>query len=370
VSAEATASHGTAVPALTLERRIERQAYALGFDLAGFVRLGPAETAGHFDAWLARGCEGEMHYLARDPALRHDTRRPHPGAVSAIVVGMDYGGHEPTGPVARYARGDDYHDLMKDRLRQLHAWLSTTVGAEVPGRAYVDTAPILERDLARRAGLGWFGKNTTLINPRRGSYFFIGSLFVAIELEPSAPFDADRCGSCTRCLDACPTEAFDGPRALDARKCISYLTIEHRGAIAEELRAGIGEWLYGCDVCQEVCPWNVRFGRELPAHSAFSPRPIFVDTDARTLARQLLTMAPDDYAAAFRGSAIKRAKLWMLQRNAAAVLANVGTDEDLPVLYALRDHDHAVVREQVRAAVAQIVQRGGEGTPPSAGHPT
>jgi epoxyqueuosine reductase len=352
------------VPALTLEQRIERLAYALGFDLAGFVRLGLAETAGHFDDWLARGCEGEMHYLARDPALRHDTRRPHPGAVSAIVVGMDYGGHEPTGPVARYARGDDYHDLMKDRLRQLHAWLSTTVGAEVPGRAYVDTAPILERDLARRAGLGWFGKNTTLINPRRGSYFFIGSLFVAIELEPSAPFDSDRCGSCTRCLDACPTEAFDDTRAGCA-KCISYLTIGLPRASPSCGR----ESANGCTgaMCAGSVPMERGSGESCRRTRRF-PRPIFVDTDARTLARQLLTMAPDDYAAAFgdRRSAPSSgcssatpppcSRMWGPTRSAGAVR--------------LRDHDHAVVREQVRAAIAQIVQRGGEVRPPSAGHPT
>ncbi|MEP7384503.1 MAG: QueG-associated DUF1730 domain-containing protein, partial [Gemmatimonadota bacterium] len=150
-------------PSLPLEAWIEREAYALGFDLVGFVRLGIAETAGHFDDWLAYGREGEMHYLSRDPTLRHDTRRPLPGAISAIVVGMNYGGRESTGPIARYARGDDYHDVMRTRLRQLHGMLSERVGAEVPGRPYVDTAPILERDLARRAGLGWFGKNTNLI---------------------------------------------------------------------------------------------------------------------------------------------------------------------------------------------------------------
>lgn len=343
-------------PAPSLEARLEREAYALGFDLVGFVRLGPAETAGHFDDWLALGRAGTMDYMGRDPALRHDTRRPHPGAVSAIVVGLDYGGAEPSGPVARYARGDDYHDVMRDRLRQLHAGLEAAVGHEVPARPYVDTAPILERDLARRAGLGWFGKNTNLINLGRGSYFFIGSLFVAHELQPSEPFAADRCGSCTRCIEACPTDALVAPRELDARRCISYLTIEQRGAIDEELREAVGGLLYGCDICQEVCPWNVKFARALPDESPFRSREAFDGKDARALARALLTMSAEEYARAFRGSAMKRAKLRGLQRNAAVVLGNVGTAEDVGVLARVRD---AVPDELVREHVAWALGRVG-----------
>ena len=307
---------------LSLERRLERHAYALGFDRVGFVRLGPAETAGHFDDWLARGAHGDMAYLARDVAVRHDSRRPHPGAVSAIVVLMDYGGREPGGPVARYARGDDYHDVMRARLRALHAALCDEVGAPVDARPYVDTAPILERDLARRAGLGWFGKNTMLINPTLGSFTFIGSLFVAMALAPSAPFDADRCGTCTRCLDACPTQAFDGPRQLDARRCVSYLTIEHRGDIPDALRAGVGERLYGCDVCQEVCPWNVKFARALGDGSPYAPRTVVAGREAQALAGELLAMDEAGYQAAFRGSAMKRAKLVGLRRNAEVVAGN------------------------------------------------
>jgi epoxyqueuosine reductase len=343
-------------PAQSLEARLEREAYALGFDLVGFVRLGPAETAGHFDDWLALGRAGTMDYMGRDPELRHDTRRPHPGAVSAIVVGLDYGGAEPSGPVARYARGDDYHVVMRDRLRQLHAGLEAAVGHEVPARPYVDTAPILERDLARRAGLGWFGKNTNLINPGRGSYFFIGSLFVAHELQPSAPFAADRCGSCTRCIEACPTDALVAPRELDARRCISYLTIEQRGAIDEELREAVGGLLYGCDICQEVCPWNVKFARALPDESPFRSREALDGKDARVLARALLTMSAEESARAFRGSAMKRAKLRGLQRNAAVVLGNVGTAEDVGVLARVRD---AVPDELVREHVAWALGRVG-----------
>lgn len=300
-----------------LERRIERQAYALGFDLVGIASLGPVATAAHFDDWIARGCEGEMGYMARDPHLRRDTRLPHPGAASAVVVAMDYGGREPSGPVARYARGDDYHELMKERLRNLHTWLAAEVGHEVDARPYVDTAPILERDLARRAGLGWFGKNTNLINPQRGSFFFIGSLFVALDLQPSAPFEADRCGSCTRCLDACPTDAFDGPRRLDARRCISYLTIEHRDAIPEGLRPLMGELLYGCDICQEVCPWNQAVA--VSSDRAWQPRPAFDRPRLRTLA----ALSDDELRRDLRGSAMKRTGVKGLRRNLEVCVDNL-----------------------------------------------
>lgn len=308
----------------SLEARLEREAYALGFDLFGIARLGPAESAAEYDRWVADGFAGEMGYMARNTELRHDTRLPHPGAVSALVVAMDYGGREPGGPVARYARGDDYHEVMRERLRQLHRRLEALAGASVDGRAYVDTAPILERDLARRAGLGWVGKNTNLINPAIGSFFFIGSLFVAMELAPSAPFEADRCGTCTRCLEACPTDAFAGPRRLDARKCISYLTIELRGEMPEALRPLVGEWLYGCDVCQEVCPWNVKFARALPEGSPYSARAVLAGKDARALAEEIVAMDEAAYREAFGGSAMKRAKLAGLKRNARVVLGNVG----------------------------------------------
>ncbi len=338
----------------TLEQRLEREAYALGFDLVGFVQLGPAETAGHFDAWIASGRHGEMGYMARDPELRHDSTRPHPGAVSAIVVAMDYGGKQPTGPVARYARGADYHDVMKERLQSLHAWLSEAVGTPVDGRAYVDTAPILERDLARRAGLGWFGKNTNLINPTRGSYFFLGSLFVALELAPSAPFAGDKCAGCTRCLKACPTQALVAPHELDATRCISYLTIENRGAIPEALRDKVGSWLYGCDICPEVCPWNVKFAKALPKDSPYAPREALGGKDARTLARTLLAMTPGEFAESFRGSPMKRAKLAGLKRNAAVVLGNVGTAHDADALTRALEDDDSHVREHAAWALERV----------------
>ena len=337
----------------TLARDIRAQAFGLGFDLVGITTLGEAETAPAFEQWLAEGFAGEMDYLARGAEKRRDTRRPVPGTVSAIVVALDYGGREPTGPVARYARGDDYHDVMVGRLRALHAWIDARVGAPIAGKAYVDTGPLLERDLARRAGLGWFGKNTNLINPRTGSFFFLGTLLVDLALPADAPFDEDRCGTCTRCIDACPTDALIAPRVLDARQCISYLTIEQKGEIPADLRAKIGGLVYGCDICQDVCPWNVRFAREL-AEPAFAARPAIAAKDARSLAREILGMTQEEFSRAFSKSPMKRAKLRGLKRNAAVALGNVGTSDDVDVLTRALDDDEPLVREHAAWALSRI----------------
>jgi len=339
---------------MTLEHRLKAQAYGLGFDLAGIARLGPAETADVFDRWLEAGYAGEMDYLARGAEKRRDTRAPVPGAVSAVVVAMNYGGREPSGPVARYARGDDYHDVMVERLRELQRWLGEQVGHEVAGRAYVDTGPLLERDLARRAGLGWFGKSTNLINPSLGSFFFLGALLVGLPLEPDPPFEADRCGTCTRCIDACPTGAFVAPRTLDATRCISYLTIELKGAIPEALREGVGGLVYGCDVCQEVCPYNIKFAQALAPGSPYAAREAIGGKDARALARDLLSMTQDEFSRAFSKSPMKRAKLRGLKRNAAVVLGNVGTAEDVDMLTTALDDPEPLVREHAAWALGRM----------------
>lgn len=314
-----------------LEERIKAHAYALGFDLVGIASLGAAETFGAFQRWLDAGYDGDMAYLARGASKRADTRLPLSGARSAVVVALDYGGREPDGPVARYARGDDYHDVMIDRLNALHRLVEREVGHEVPGKPYVDTGPILERDLARKAGLGWFGKNTNLINPKLGSFFFLGELLMDLELAPDAPFDADHCGSCRACLDACPTQAFVEPGMLDATKCISYLTIELKGEIPGEFHDAIaaGGHLYGCDVCEEVCPWNVKFARTV-REPRFEPRAAVAGRDAPTLAREILAMDEDQFRTAFRGSAMKRAKRRGLARNAQVVLDAVDAGNTLP----------------------------------------
>jgi len=338
----------------TLKERIKAQAFGLGFDLAGIARLGPVETASAFDEWLAHGYAGDMHYLPRAADKRRDTRLPVPGTVSAIVVAMNYGGTTLSGPVARYARGDDYHDVMLERLHSLQEWLSADLGRDVSGKAYVDTGPLLERDLARRAGLGWFGKNTNLINPELGSFFFLGSLLVDLELEPDDPFEVDRCGTCTRCLDACPTQAFSTPRVLNATRCISYLTIELKGEIPDELREPMGTLVYGCDICQEVCPWNVSFSRSLPDESPFAPRSILAGKDGRTLARDILAMDDHAFRAAFKGSAMKRAKLRGLKRNAAVVLGNIANPEDTTALRAALDDPEPLVRQHAAWALSRI----------------
>ena len=306
-----------------LSERLKAQAYGLGFDLAGIAALREPKTRAQFDAWLAAGRHGEMAYLDGDGAeLRRDARRPHVGATHALVLAMSYGGREPSGPVARYARGDDYHELLRERVRELHHWLERETGQTINARPYVDSGPVLERDLGQRAGLGWFGKNTMLISPRIGSFFFLASLFVEFPLEPDAPFEADRCGTCTRCLDACPTQAFAGPRDLDATKCISYLTIELKGDIPVHLREAMGALVFGCDVCQDVCPWNVRFATEL-REPAFAAREFIRGKDAQTLARDILALDEEAFGEALKRSPMKRAKLRGLKRNAAVVLGNV-----------------------------------------------
>jgi epoxyqueuosine reductase len=255
---------------------------------------------------------------------------------------------------------------MDAMLRELHRRIARDAGREVLGKPYVDTGPLLERDLARRAGLGWFGKNTNLIHPERGSYFFLGALVVDLELETDEPFEADRCGTCTRCIDACPTQAITAPRELDARRCISYLTIELREEIPLELWEGIGDRIYGCDVCQEVCPWNVRFARALPDGSPFAPRRALAGKDALTLAREVLAMSQEEFSASFKGSPMKRAKLRGLKRNAAVVLGNVRTAsraenaETAHVLTRALDDPEPLVREHAAWALARLERRIGE----------
>jgi epoxyqueuosine reductase len=293
-----------------------------------------------------------MTYLPRGADKRHDSRLPFAGATSAIVVGLNYGGTQPPGPIARYARGDDYHDVMWRKLDSLHEWIDAQLESPVAGKSYVDTGPILERDLARRAGLGWQAKNTNLINPQLGSFFFIGALFIDLDLEPDAPFESDRCGTCTRCLEACPTSAILEPRVLDATRCISYLTIEAKGGIPLEFRQAIGDLVYGCDICQDVCPWNISFSRDLSV-AELAPR-ASLEGDARTIALRILAMSDEEFRTTFKSSAMKRAKLRGLKRNAAVVLGNVGTRADLPVLDAALENADPMIAEHIEWARQRI----------------
>jgi epoxyqueuosine reductase len=330
--------------------RIKAQAYALGFDLAGIAKLGPAGTFPAFERWLSSGLSGEMAWLRRDGALRRDTRLPHRGARSAIVVALDYGGRQPPGTLARYARGRDYHGVMKERLHALLKWIGTEMGTRVSGRPYVDTGPVLERDLARLAGLGWFGKNTMLINPKRGSFLFLGALFVDLELEADPPFAEEHCGTCRRCIEACPTTAIADEGVLDATRCISYLTIEKRGEIPMEWRRPIGTLVYGCDICQDVCPWNVRF-----ASDARDPDLTTGSLEESPDPVALLRMDVNGFQRRFGGTAVTRAGRQGLSRNAAVALGNRGATGDVAVLgECLAQESDPVVRAHAAWALGAI----------------
>lgn len=317
-----------------LTSRLKAQAYGLGFDLAGVVRLTPSNTFPRFQEWLRAGHHGEMSYMSRGESARADPRLHLPRARAALVVAIIYDGTQPSGPIARYARGDDYHDVVLEKLRVLEAWLRDDVAGDVWTHSYVDTGPFLERDVARQAGLGWFGKNTNLLHPQLGSFFLLATLFTDVDLEPDAPFETDHCGTCTRCLDACPTGAFVEPYVLDARRCISYLTIELRGPIPLDLRGAMGSLVFGCDICQEVCPWNVKFGRAA-AHGALAPR---VENREPDLA-DLLLMNEEQFRARFARSPVRRAKRRGLARNAAIALGNRRDVRDVSALARALQHD-------------------------------
>jgi epoxyqueuosine reductase len=334
---------------LSLREAILAQTRSLGFDLAGITSLGAAETAQHFAAWIDAGYAGEMGYLSKWAEKRTDTRLPFPDVTTAIVVAMNYGGTQPPGPIARYARGKDYHDVLVDKLNTLHKWIVDTVGHDVRGKAYVDTGPILERDLARKAGLGWFGKNTNLIHPKLGSFFFLGALFLDLELEPDPPFTTDHCGTCRRCLDACPTNALVEPHVLNATRCISYLTIELRGPIPKALRPQIGELVYGCDICQDVCPWNVRFAQDLE-EPELQGRPEMESPDLVAL----MKISQEEWQRFSKRSPIKRTKRRGFLRNVAVALGNRGSAEAVPALIQALSDIEPLVRGHAAWALGKI----------------
>ena len=306
---------------------VKRRAAELGFDAVGIASLEPNAHARELDEWLDAGYAGTMTYLHRQAEKRKDPARIMPGAKVAVVTLTNYfhGSAHPglapgvsttSGRVAQYAWSTDYHPVIGRRLEQL----ATAVREIAPGartRCYVDAGPAPERELAQRAGLGWIGKNTMLIHPTIGSFTFIGVIFTDAELVPDLPFQADRCGTCRRCLDACPTDAFVESRVLDARRCISYLTIEHAAPFSNDERRMVGDWLFGCDVCQDVCPWNVTF-----AEPTSDPELVVRAEVAAPDLGQLLALAPEEFERRFGDTAFERPGASGLQRNAAAVSAN------------------------------------------------
>jgi epoxyqueuosine reductase len=312
-------------------REIKARAAALGFDAAGIATLERNAHATELDRWLAAGYAGTMTYLHRQATKRNEPQRIMPEATVAVVTLTNYFHDDadsrpaPDHPsaadgrpvrIAQYARSEDYHGVLERRLDRLAAAIRDT-GPGVRTRCYVDAGPVPERELAQRAGLGWIGKNMMLIHPRVGSFTFIGVILTDASLAPDLPFEADRCGSCRRCLDACPTGAFLAPHVMDARRCISYLTIEHRGAFTESEQTMVADWLFGCDVCQDVCPWNVSFASPT-SDPELAARPDL----ARPSLASFDDVPPADFARRFGTTPLARPGQAGMRRNAAAVRAN------------------------------------------------
>lgn len=346
-----------------LSESVRQSAYNAGFDLAGIAPAADSPELEYFPRWVEAGHAGEMKYLeARDEAgnlKRGSLRHTAPWARSVIVCAMNYNASPPystefhdagCGWISRYAwGGEDYHDSILRRLRQVESELQQAVSQPLTTRCYVDTGPLVERVYAKYAGIGWIGKNTCIINQQKGSWLFLGVILTSLELIADLPAP-DRCGSCTRCLDACPTHAFTAPHQLDATKCISYLTIEKRGAIPEDLRDGMGRHVFGCDICQDVCPWN----RKAPATSAaeFQPRAELVNPALDWLAE----LSVESFRAHFRHTPLSRAKRSGLRRNAVVAMGNSSQRKFLPSLERLARDEDPVVAETARWAHLKLTE--------------
>ncbi len=349
------------------------KAAELGFCAIGVARADAApKAAERLRAWLDAGAHGDMIWMEESAARRGSPAGLWPDVRSVIALGMSYApmadplalaDHPDRGRISVYAQGADYHDLVKKALkalaREMIAGASRLHGADAPAelKVFVDTAPVMEKPLAEAAGLGWQGKHTNLVSRSDGSWLFLGAIYTTLELEPDAPHPV-RCGSCTRCLDACPTDAFPAPFQLDARRCISYLTIEHKGPIPEALRAKIGNRIYGCDDCLAVCPWN-RFAETARANQAFLPRAELV---APALA-DLLRLDDAGFRKVFAGSPIKRIGRSRMVRNAAIAAGNSGRPELIAPLRPLTADEDAVVADAARWALARLEPREGAGSP-------
>ncbi len=347
------------------------EARRLGFVLAGVATPEPPAHAAAFEAWLDQGRHASMEYLAteRSRARRADPRLVLPGCKSILVLAVPYSPatNAPQVPmrnhvaqseaavrfpvkgrVAAYAQGDDYHEVLASRLQALVKFIEAQAGHPVPNRWYTDTGPVLERDLAQRAGLGWIGKNTCLISPQHGSYFLLAEIFLDLALEPDPPFATDQCGTCTRCIEACPTNCILPDRTLDAGRCISYLTIELKDDIPADLRPLMGDWIFGCDICQAVCPWN-RFAAP-EGDARLEP---LTHTRQPALIREI-DLSPSEFNRRFKHSPVRRAKRRGYLRNVAVALGNNGTPEDIPALEKALDDPEPLVREHAAWAIERI----------------
>ena len=342
-----------------MKSRILQRAIDLGFDACRFTSARAPESAAQFEQWLAEGRHGEMAWLARNAAKRVDPQQVLPGARSVIVLAASYSRDgenlskertPATGEIARYARHDDYHDVLAESLKKLTQFIDDLGASGTRSLWYVDTGPLLERDLAQRAGLGFVGKHTNLISRTLGNWFFLAEILTTLELEPDAP-EKNRCGNCTRCLTACPTDAIVAPFQLDARRCISYLTIELKGSIPVELRPAIGNRIYGCDDCLAVCPWN-KFaveGRLMKQHAR-------TDLAAPDLL-QLLALDDAGFKQHFAGTPMLRTKRRGILRNVCVALGNVGAADALPALEKAGCDPEPLIAEHARWAIGQIEKR-------------
>ncbi len=337
-----------------LRQAIRSKARELEFREVAFIPAESLPTGRSYQEWLKEGRHGEMGYLGNHQPLRVDPAKMEPGTRSVVVMLNHY--RQPLDMlegglrISRYAQGDDYHDRLWERMRELAAFIHSESGVEVATRPAVDTAPLLERDLARQAGLGWVGKNAMLIRQGLGSYVFIAEVLLGIDISESDVEEApDRCGSCSRCIDACPTNAIVAPRVIDARRCIAYLTIELRGPIPRRLRPLIGDHLFGCDICQEVCPWNG--SDEMSSDPVHRTREVY----RRLSPIDLLSFDHRRYVEVFQKSAMKRAKLRGLKRNAAVVVGNCGQREDVePLMEAFVDEEEPLVRGHIAWAIGRL----------------
>jgi epoxyqueuosine reductase len=307
---------------------VKQRAREVGFDLCGVAPAAPAPELAFLREWIARGYAGEMQYMSRSADRRADARAVMPSARSLVMLGVVYNTGRPysveradprVAKIARYAWGDDYHGVLSARLEALTSWMREAGGPDVECRAYVDTGPVQERAYAQQAGLGWIGKNTCLIHPDLGSWVFLAAILCSAPLDPDAP-GLDRCGTCTLCLDACPTGALVAPRVLDARRCLSYLTIELRGPIPEPLREDQGAHVFGCDICQDVCPWNLTPLTGRSASPEWQPRPGLDGPHAL----DLWALSDDGLRALMAGTALERAGVRGLRRNLAVAIGNSG----------------------------------------------
>jgi epoxyqueuosine reductase len=348
----------------TLGEQVQGLALAVGFDLAGAAPAEPLEQAQLLRTWIARGYAGDMDYIERRVEERVDPRRLLAGARSIVAVGLVYDpGPRPepaggVGRVARYAGGEDYHEVLWERLRALEAGMAALAPGPVTTRSYCDTGPVQERAVAAAAGLGWIGKNTCLIHPGLGSYLFLGVVLTDLVLGSGTP-EPDHCGGCRACLDACPTDAFPAPYVLDATRCISYTTIESRGPIDPALRRDHGDWLFGCDVCQEVCPWNLRSRRVVPEdprglRERLRPRPEWLHPSLQWI----LDLDEESWRAATRKTALRRTRYRGLVRNALIVAGNAGSGELVPAIRRHAESGDALIAEHARWALDRLAERG------------